>query len=193
MTQNQSTPSVKTSNDQPLRHILDLMHTQRESLYARLFELPPALIWKRPGPGEWSVGENLDHMVVIYRSTFPLFIACWWLLRPVAWLRRDQPYQAEIDNVYLRPGFPQKVGWMWPPRFTPARPVSLEQLYDNARRTHHQIDDWYSQRDPALLGSTPLWDLVIGLVNLIQGLRVGVYHDDLHRGQIERTIKVISA
>ena len=70
----------------------------------------------------------------------------------VACLRRRLPYQVEIDNVYHRPGFPQKVGWMWPPRYTPARPVPLSALREGVEDIQAQVRAFYSSKGPDLLG-----------------------------------------
>ena len=182
-----------TIEDQSVCDYINQLHSQREALYAELQNLSEELLWKQPGPKEWSVGENLDHMRVIYRSTLPLFQAAWFLLRPFAALRRKHLYVTDIDNVYLRPGFPQNVGWIWPPHYTPSQSVSLEALHLNTVKMHTDVEKFYLSKDPTLLGHVILWDPAIGRLNLIQALRVGIYHDELHVVQIRKTLKALQS
>jgi hypothetical protein len=175
--------------EQSVRDYIKLLHSQREALFAELHNVPEERLWTCPGPKEWTVGENLDHIRVIYRSTLPWLMAAWYLLKPLSKMRRKMPYQAEIDNVYLRPGFPRNAGWMWPPHYTPTRSVSLEILYQNMKRVHEETETFYLSKDPALLGHVTLWDPAIGRLNLIQALRVGIFHDELHINQIRKTLE----
>ncbi len=113
---------------------LELLDDQREAIFQRLNELPDAVLWYRPGPKVWSIGEHLDHTRVINCCARRLMIAYFPLASIFALPFHRQPYQAEIDDVYKRPGFPMNVGWIWPPRYTPRRPVSLEFLHEALRR-----------------------------------------------------------
>jgi hypothetical protein len=134
------------------------------------------------------VGENLDHARVIYASWLPWFQAFYALLKPWAVLRRDRPYAVEIDDVYRRPNFPQYVGWLLPPRNTPDHPAPLEELYENTSNVHHRIEEFYLARPEPLLGHVVLCDPLIGLLNLIQALQVGLYHDELHYESIRHIL-----
>src|SRR5579871_5903171 len=40
---------------------LDLLDEQREAIFHELGSLPDAVLWYRPGPRVWSIGEHLDH------------------------------------------------------------------------------------------------------------------------------------
>jgi hypothetical protein len=181
-----------TSPSPALQRHIEKMHAQRQEIFSFLETLPPEVIWQRPAPKEWSVGENLDHMRVIYRSMFPLVAASWYLFLPLAWLMRRRPYRPYIDDVYRRPGFPDKVGWIWPPRYTPERPASLETLRQLMEVTHRQVEQFYSRRPADLLGNIKVYDPAIGWLNLIQVLQVGVYHDALHIEQIHQTLGQIN-
>ncbi len=95
-------------------------------------------------------------------------------------LFRSRPYKAEIDNVYRRPGFPMNVGWLWPPKYKPSRPVDAGFLHEALRSEHAAYRRFYTSRDERLLGHVVLADPVIGALNLVQWLRVQAYHDAHH-------------
>jgi hypothetical protein len=167
---------------------LQLMHSQRTEMFHALDGLSLELLWKKPSPQEWTIGENLDHLRVIYESWLSILRGFWFLFKPWARLRRQRPYITEIDNVYRRPGFPQKVGWIWPPRYTPQNPAALETLRKNVEEVHAATEKFYLTHEPVLLGHVPLYDPAIGKINLIQALRVAVYHDEMHLEQVLRTL-----
>lgn len=174
-----------------LDNILSLIHSQREGLFEKLDVIPAYLLWKKPSKEEWSIGENLDHLRVIYKSWMGFVKASWFFFAPIARLQRDRSIRIEIDNVYRRPGFPQKVGWMWPPYYTPGRPAAYDFLKQNLVITHQQVEKFYLARDVLLLGNVTLYDPAIGNLNLIQALRVAVYHDEMHIEQILQTLTEI--
>jgi hypothetical protein len=159
---------------------LVLMDRQREAIFAELEGIDERLVWRRPEPGEWSIGEILDHVRILFRSMMPLMKSAWLLLKPLAQRRRSQPYQTEIDNVYKRPGFPMNVGWIWPPKHTPEKAIPLAVLEWNLVETHRQVYKFWAGKDPDLLGHVSVWDPAMGWLNLILVLRVGLYHDELH-------------
>jgi len=170
---------------QAVEQILELMQQQRDNLFVELANITDAQLWFKSSPDEWSIGENIDHMRVLYASMLPMFRIAWAFHLPFAKLRRNRPYRTEIDNVYHRPGFPQKVGWMWPSKYTPARPAAFITLREGIEKIHDQVNEFYRSKEPDLLGQTPLWDPAIGILNLIQALRVGVYHDQIHCESIQ--------
>lgn len=174
-----------------LDHYIQLMDSQRQELYTQLGGIPAELVWKRPEAGAWSIGENLDHLRVIYESFLSLFNFAWVILQPWAKLTRNRPCILEIDNVYRRPGFPQKVGWIWPPKYKPENPLPLDTLRNNLEKTHARVAEFYLSKDSDLLAHTPLYDPAIGSLNLIQALRVGVYHDSMHAEQILATYRQV--
>jgi hypothetical protein len=168
---------------------LALMDRQREALFAELERIDERLIWRRPEPGEWSIGENLDHLRVFYRSMLPLMKIAWLLEKPIAHRRLAQPYRTKIDNVYKRPGFPLNVGWIWAPKHTPEKAVPLAVLKWNLVETHRQIYKFWTGKDLDLLGHVSVWDPAMGRLNLILALRVGLYHDELHFETIRTTLE----
>jgi hypothetical protein len=159
---------------------LNLMDSQRASLFHDLGDLPDAVLWHRPGPRVWSIGEHLDHTRVINRFARRLMLAYYPLASVLARFFRDRPFQAWIDDVYKRPNVPMNVGWLWPPKYTPARPVSVHVLHDGLRAEHLSLRRFYSARDERLLGHVVLFDPAIGRLNLVQWLRVQAYHDAHH-------------
>ncbi len=159
---------------------LDLLDDQRESIFRELGALPDEVLWFRPGPKVWSIGEHLDHTRVINCFTRRLMALYFPLASIFVRPFRHRPYVAEIDNVYQRPGFPMNVGWIWPPKYTPRRPVSVGFLHEALRAEHTAFRDFYTGRDEQLLGHIVLPDPVIGALNLVQWLRVQAYHDAHH-------------
>ncbi len=168
---------------------LEMMDRQREGLFAGLDQLNEESLWRPPVEGEWSIGENLDHLRVINSSTLTLFKITWVLLLPLAKLRYDKPYETDIDNIYKRPGFPLNAGWIWSRKYTAGKPTSLEILKANLTKIHLEVRKFYTGKDPDYLGHVSLYDPAMGWLNLIKALRVGLYHDALHVEQIEDVLQ----
>lgn len=159
---------------------LDLMDSQRESVLSILDGLTDAKLWQRPAPGEWSIGEILDHNYLLTASFYPVVKWMWsWLGWYGRW-QRTRPYTMEIEDLYRSPKFPQWVGFMWTPRFNPRKPVSLEKLKAEVRNLHADIRRFYEGKDEDVLGNLYLFDPLFGWCNLIVTLRIGIYHDQLH-------------
>jgi hypothetical protein len=164
----------------PIARYLDLLDDQREAIFGRLGALPDPVLWYRPGPRVWSIGEHLDHTRVINGCARRLMIVYFPLASIFARPFRDRPYEAGIDDVFKRPGFPMNVGWIWPPKYTPRRPASVGFLHEALRAEHAASRRFYTSRDEQLLGHVVLPDPVIGALNLVQWLRVEAYHDAHH-------------
>jgi hypothetical protein len=159
---------------------MDLMDTQREEAFAMFRKIPEEQLWQRPLPGKWSVGEHIDHARVLTRSFRRIITGVWYIGVPFASLFRNNPYTTDIDDVYERPGFPVQVGWLWPPRYTPENPASLTTLQQTMEQEHLAVKTFFFNKDEKLLGHIRLYDPVIGWLNLIQCIRVGIYHDAHH-------------
>lgn len=172
--------------DDKVQAYLDLLDAQRQQIFAQLEAIPAERLWRRPEPGEWSIGEILDHTRLLNRSWRRIFQVAWPLLSPLGRLRRHKSYETEIDDVYARPNFPMSVGWLWKPKYKPADNISLTQLQQEVAGEHRRIRRWYEAREEAVLGHVNLYDPVIGWVNLVQALRIGVYHDALHYRDVAR-------
>ncbi len=167
---------------------LDRLDAQRKAVLARLAGMDEARLWQRPGPRDWSIGENLDHAWLVLRSFRRIFAAAWPALLPLAYLKRGRPYLTEIDDVYARPGFPLNVGWMWPPKHSAERPAPLPALQQAIEAEHRRVHLFYEGKDERLLGHAVLWDPAIGLLNLVQVLQVGVHHDAHHFATVYRLL-----
>lgn len=174
--------------DSVVNDYLALLDAQREGIFAELATVADARLWQRPGPREWSAGEHLAHATAVLRSFRQMFQAFWAVLAPVGYLRRGQPYETEIDDVYARPGFPLNVGWIWPPKITPERPAALATLHEMLAAEHARVRRFYEGKDERVLGNTPLYDPAIGRLNMIQALRVGAHHDEHHFATIRRIL-----
>ncbi|MDW7739043.1 MAG: DinB family protein [Bacillota bacterium] len=160
------------------------METQREANFSEIDGLDTSILWQRPAEKEWSIGENIDHARVLLRSFRRLLKFIWPILMPYAMLKRKRIYQKTIDDVYERPGFPLNVGWMWPSKFNRENPVPLETLYNLYQAEHQKIRNFYETKEEDLLGNMNVYDPAIGWLNLIQALRVGIYHDEHHFRQV---------
>jgi hypothetical protein len=159
---------------------LDLMDTQRITAFKALESLTEAAIWQQPAQGEWSIGEILDHTRALNASFLPLLQIVWFFGRGLAMRLRHKPYVTQIDDVYRRPGFPMKVGWLWSPRHTPKRQAPLHKIEQSLAGVHARYRAFYTPKEPDLLGHIHVYDPVMGRLNLIEVLRVGIYHDQLH-------------
>ena len=163
-----------------VQQYLDLLDSQREAAFAALEGLTEAQVWERPAPKEWCLGEILDHNYLLIASTFPYVRFAWKTQRRWAEKRRGRPYETTIDDPYRKKTFPMWVGFLWTPRYTPKRPVPLEQLLEENRRLHAAVRQFYADKDPGLLGNSFVYDPLFGSINLIVTLRIGIYHDQLH-------------
>lgn len=163
-----------------LSEYLDLMDSQRESIFINLDGLSDSQLWQKPSPKEWSIGEILDHNYLLMASSYP---AVKWIWKLNGWygrLKRNRPYVTMIEDVYRDPKFPQWVGFLWTPRFNNRKPVSMQQLKKELRDLHARIRQFYEDKDEDVLGNLYLFDPLFGWVNLIVTLRIGIYHDQLH-------------
>ena len=159
---------------------LDLLDSQRETAFSALDGLTENQIWQRPAPHQWCIGEILDHNYLLIKSTLPLVRMTWSLGHRLAEKRRDRPFEVDMEDPYRKKSFPMWVGFLWTPRYTPRRPISLEFLKQENRVLHLDVREFYAIKDPAHLGNIYIYDPLLGLFNLIVTLRIGIYHDQLH-------------
>ena len=159
---------------------LDLLDAQRRAVFAALDGLSEEQIWQRPAPKDWCAGEILSHTVRFLDSFLPGLRFMWRFFGWFGRLRRKHPYAVEIENPYKRPNFPMRSGFMWAPRHKPEKPVPLEELKAEVEAVHGWLRSFYAGKDPDVLGNIYAYDPAIGVMNLITGLKVGIYHDQLH-------------
>jgi hypothetical protein len=164
----------------PIARYLDLLDDQREALFAQLVAVPDTVLWYRPGPKVWSIGEHLDHTRVVNCYWRRLFFAYFAVGSILARPFRHRPYEADIDDVFKRPNVPMNIGWIWPPKYTPRRPVSVDFPHQALSGEHAADRHFYSRRDEQILGHVVCFDPTIGALNLVQWLRVQAYHDAHH-------------
>jgi len=163
-----------------LPEYLDLMDLQRKTAFASLEGLGEARLWQRPAPGEWCIGEILDHTVRLFESILPGLRTAWGVFAWYGRLRCNRPYPVVIENVYKRPNFPMWTGFLWTPKFNPSKPIPLADLQAGSESVHRRAREFYTGKDLDALGNIYGWDPAIGVVNLIQALKVGIDHDQLH-------------
>ena len=159
---------------------LDLLDAQRKAVFEALDGLSEEQIWQRPAPKQWCVGEILSHTVRFLDSYLPGLRFMWRFFGWFGRLRRKRPYAVEIDDPYKRPSFPMWTGFLWTPRHNPEKPVPLEELKAEVEAVHGRLRSFYTGKDPDVLGNIYAYDPVIGVMNLITGLKVGIDHDQLH-------------
>lgn len=174
------------SENSVIEEYLKLMDQQRETCFKVLERLSEAQIWESSRKGEWCIGEILDHTRAVNASFLPMVRGAWFFGRGMAAFQRTKPYPTSIDDVYHRPNFPMNVGWIWPPRHTPNKPAPLDELEASLAKVHATYREFFSGKEEALLGHIHLFDPAIGRLNLIQVLRVGLYHDQLHFDDVIR-------
>lgn len=168
---------------------LDAFDAQHARLFAMLSEVPEQRLWERPAPKKWCIGEHIDHTRVLNRFLRRLLWAATPVLSPIARMRGNRAFEPDIDNPFQKPGFPSQVGWLWWPRHTPKSPVTLERLRDETAAEHARLRTWFEARDEALLGHINIYDPVVGWINGIQTLRIGVHHDAHHFRAIARMVE----
>ena len=159
---------------------LDLLDVQRRTVFTALDGLSEAQIWQRPAPKEWCAGEILSHTVRFLDSFLPGLRFMWRFFGWFGRLRRERAYAIEIENPYKRPNFPMWTGFLWAPRHTPEKRISLAELKAEVEVVHGRLRSFYTGQDPDVLGNIYAYDPAIGVMNLITGLKVGIYHDQLH-------------
>jgi hypothetical protein len=170
---------------------LDLMDAQREAVIKKLGGITEEQLWQRPAPGEWSIGEILNHTVLLIRSTFPFVRLAWRWFRWAGELFGNKPYRTHIDDPYRKHNFPHWFSFPWKPKYTPGNPVPLSLLLDEMRQLHSDVRDFYQGKHEAALGHVYLFDPLFGFINLIVTLRIGIYHDQLHYDDVFKQITTI--
>jgi len=172
-----------------LSQYLDLMNSQRESAFAALQGITELQLWQSPTPKAWSIGEVLDHN---YLLTASLYLVVQWLWRLGSWygrLRRNRPYQTEIEDLYRSPKFPHWLGFLWTPRYNSRKPVSMEVLKSETEMMHTKVRRFYESKAEDILGILYLYDPVFGWCNLMVTLRICIYHDQLHYEDVFKQAK----
>ena len=172
-----------------ISHYLNLLDAQREAAFTALDGITDIQLWQRPALKEWSIGEILNHNYLLFASIYPAVQMLWNLSGWYARLRRNRPYQTEIEDLYRSPKFPHWVGFLWTPRYGPRKPVSLEALRSETEAMHAKVRRLYEHKPEDRLGNLYLYDPVFGWCNLIVTLRIGIYHDQLHYDDIFGQVK----
>jgi hypothetical protein len=167
---------------------LRLLEDQREAFFAQLRTVPERRLWERPEPKRWAPAEHIDHARVLTRCLRRILSLAWTVGRPYGLLRRGRHYEATIDDVYERPDFPLRLGWLWPPKHRPDRPIPLSTLQCLFEREHGRLHTFFAGKDERVLGQIRLYDPAIGWVNPIQGLRIVAYHDAHHFAIVNRQL-----
>jgi len=182
-------------NSNPQRGIintyLEQMDAQREALIRELDGITPEQLWLRPAPGEWSIGEILNHTVLLIRSTFPLVTFAWCWFRWTGSLFKNAPYKTAMQDPYRKRNFPHWFSFPWKPKYTPEHPVPLSVLLEEMRQIHSTIRAFYQGKDQAQLGHVYLFDPLFGFINLILTLQIGLYHDQLHYEDIIKQARAL--
>lgn len=168
------------TGDRIISQYLDLLDEQRETAFQSLEGLTEAQIWQRPEPGEWCIGEILNHNRLLFDSFFPMVRFVWRFFSWTVKLWRNRDYRTNVEDPYRKKSFPMWVGFLWTPKYTPERPVPLVVLQEELRSEHQRVRQFYEGKPEDLLGNVILFDPLIGFVNLITALQIGIYHDQLH-------------
>jgi hypothetical protein len=159
---------------------LTLMDSQRESVFTGLNGITDYDLWKPPAPGEWSIGQLLNHNYLLIASTMPYVKLVWKYFQKRGARHRHRPYQTTIHDVYRESRFPMWVGFLWKPRYSDRNPLPFDQLKREISRLHSDVRSFYEGKDEDVLGNVFVYDPLFGRINLIVTLRIGLYHDQLH-------------
>lgn len=159
---------------------LERFETQRREAFEQFEDMTMSLFWLRPRPEKWSIGENIEHAQVLTRFTRRLLRAFYPLLIPVAQIRRTKPYETVTENPYVRPNFPRRLGFIWPPTHHALDPISPAEVWLAFDEEQALLQRFLADKDEAMLGHMRLWDPVIGSLNFIQWLDVAAHHEAHH-------------
>jgi hypothetical protein len=174
------------STQQIIPKYLDRLDAQREAAYQSLEGLTPEQIWQRPAPGEWCIGEILNHTVLLVRSMSPLVALTWRFFRWTARFWPEQGYRTDRADPYRKDSLIMRFGFFWNPKYTPDNPVPLAVLKEEQDAVHQKVRAFYTGKPEPVLGRVYLFDPMLGFVNLIVTLRIGLYHDQLHYEDVIR-------
>jgi hypothetical protein len=172
----------------PIERYLDLLDEQRGAIFNELGSLSDGVLWYRPAPRVWSIGEHLDHSRVVNCFLRRLMIVYYPLASVFARPFRHRPYNAEIAKL-KPPSYPKSGGRIFPPKYSPRRPVSMDFLQEVLRAEHAAYRHFYTTRDEQFLGHSLLADPLIGTFNLVQLLAIQAYHDAHHYERVRVRIK----
>jgi len=170
----------KSTGDGIIPQYLELLDEQRETAFQSLTGLTADQIWQRPEPGEWCIGEILNHNRLLFHTIFPMVRFVWRFFHWSGKFWRDRKYRTNIEDPYRKKSFPMWTGFIWTPKHTPKNPVPLEKIIEELRSEHQSVREFYEGKPEDLLGNVFLFDPLFGFINLIVTLRIGIYHDQLH-------------
>lgn len=161
------------------------IRTQRQELYHRIAPLEAATIWRRPGDGHWSVGQNLEHVNKLLRLFRWLWTIYLPLAIPIARLRRGRPFPIDKEDIYQHdtqrpPGVKPKDRSRHPMPYAELRRFMDTEL----TRIVRQVKDL----DEDVAGNIYYWDWVTGLVNMQQCVLLDYYHERRHFGFAHRLL-----
>lgn len=168
-----------------LERYLAMVQQQRQELYDRIAPLPAEMVWRRPGDGHWSVGQNLEHvnkLVRLFRWMFTIYLP---IARPIARLRRHRPFPIDKEDIYQHdtqkpPGVEPKDRSIDPMPFDELRRLLDAEL----ARIRGVLDDL----DEDIAGNIYYWDWVTGKVNVQQCILLDYYHERRHFGFAHRLL-----
>jgi DinB superfamily len=167
------------------------MNAQSAFLFSTLSSISEEILWGRSPQDEWSPGENLSHVAVVHRFFRRLNRFLWPIASLIGRSRTDRQFETAIDDVYTRPAFPHFIGRLWPPEYSPRRPVSLNSLCRAISIEHQLVRDFYQKREPLNLGRALLYIPAIGWINYIQSLQIAVFHDAHHFDEIRKVVSAV--
>jgi hypothetical protein len=170
----------KSNNDAIIPQYLDLVDEQRETTFHAIEQLTEDQIWQRPEPGEWSIGEILNHTQLVSSSLLSMVSFLWRYFNWTTKLWPNRDYRTNIGDPYRKERVPMWVGFFWKPQHNPENSISFEALKAELRAQHQHIRNFYENKPESFLGNVFVFDPLFGFVNLILALRIGLYHDQLH-------------
>ncbi len=161
------------------------IQTQRQRLYVRIADLSAETIWRRPGDGHWSVGQNLEHVNKLLRLFRWLLTVYLPVAVPLARLLRRRPFSTLKEDIYQH-------DTQRPPGVKPIdrsrRPIPYAELRQSLDDEMERVLKLLQDLDEDVAGNIYYWDWVTGRVNLHQCLLLDYYHERRHFGFAHRLL-----
>jgi DinB superfamily len=168
-----------------LSSYFEQIRAQRQELYGRIAPLAAATIWRRPGDGHWSVGQNLEHVNKLLRLFRWLWTIYFPLAVPIARLRRRRPFLIDKEDIYQH-------DTQRPPGVKPKdrsnSPIPYEELRRSMDIELARVMRLLKDLDEDVAGNIYYWDWVTGAVNVQQCVLLDYYHERRHFGFAHRLL-----
>lgn len=175
-----------------IHEVLTYLDEQRAALTTALDDVPPSLRSERPGPGQWSVAEVLEHLVIVETRIAALLDTKIRAARAVG-LGPEQdttPVMPTVDvAALLDRSSPRTASAASLPTGVHDPDTSWHALRTARERTKTMIADV----DGLALGDVVIDHARLGPINVYQWLLFLAAHEGRHAGQIRDVMSRLTA